>query len=534
MPTGDGLLVRVHPPLGRLTSAQARAVAAGARRFGNGHVDVTARANLQIRGVTEATRCGLSEALAAVGLGDVRHDGGPQRLTLTTPLAGLESGAPIDVPALAQRIEAIGLAIPGLPPKALVAVEADAHGITLGTAEADLHCVVTGRDLALHLAGNAAWWHLPAADAQTVVEAAMRLLAASGARRMRDVSAEVRADALARFGLHRVPAPAVRGIPQPGLFVLENSSPPTPVRSERGSPLLEGRAIAVTGLLVENPHAAPRHPGAAQRSPGSRNAGGARFYTVSGYGFRARLQRPGMMEWYHPQSPLLEGKIPKGEGQGEVRGSSGELTHLTPTLSFQERERRRASSSQAEGPVALLVDAPFGRCTADALDSLADTADAAGANDLRLSPTRGFLLVCRNAGTAEIARKTLAEAGFLTRADDPRGAVAACPGAPACASGSTPTLRDAARLAEAFRPFAARGLRAHVSGCPKGCAHPGAADLTLVGRDGQYDVVLSGRPDALPATRLPFEAALERVRRADPASSLAQIVPEHPPGPRPS
>jgi DNA ligase-1 len=32
-------------------------------------------------------------------------------------------------------------------------------------------------------------------------------------------------------------------------------------------------------------------------------------------------------------SPLL-----KGEGQGEVRGSSGEVTHLTPTLSFQERE----------------------------------------------------------------------------------------------------------------------------------------------------------------------------------------------------
>ena len=46
MPTGDGLLARVHPPLGILTPAQARAVAEGARRFGNGHIDVTARANL--------------------------------------------------------------------------------------------------------------------------------------------------------------------------------------------------------------------------------------------------------------------------------------------------------------------------------------------------------------------------------------------------------------------------------------------------------------------------------------------------------
>ena len=33
----------------------------------------------------------------------------------------------------------------------------------------------------------------------------------------------------------------------------------------------------------------------------------------------------------------------------------------------------------------------------------------------------------------------------------------------------------------------------HVSGCPKGCAHPGRADITLVGREnGAYGVVLDG------------------------------------------
>ncbi|MGU3362481.1 hypothetical protein ACLBWX_19320 [Methylobacterium sp. M6A4_1b] len=435
MPTGDGLLARVHPPLGRLTPAQTRAVASGARRFGNGHVDVTARANLQVRGVTEATRCGLAETLAAAGLGDVRRDGGPQRLTLTTPLAGFEPAGVNDVPALARRIEAIGLGIAGLPPKSLVAVESAIQGITLGPAEADLHCVAIQEGWALHLAGDAVWWRLPDEDAETVVEMALRLLAASGQRRMRDVAAEARAVAPARFALQPIPAPAGRSLLHPGPFPLDAALPT--LAGWRGSPLPKGGAL-------------------------------------------------------------------------------------------------RSSTPMADGPVGLLVDAPFGRCTADALGSLADMADAVGAADLRLSPTRGFLLVCADAHAAETARDTLAEAGFLTRADDPRGAVAACPGAPACASGSTPTLHDAARLAEAFRPFAARGLRAHVSGCPKGCAHPGTADLTLVGRDGHYDVVLSGRPDALPATRLPFEAALERVRRADSASSLAQIFPEHPPGPRPS
>ncbi|MFD1283211.1 hypothetical protein, partial [Methylobacterium goesingense] len=312
MPTGDGLLARVHPPLGRLIPAQARAVAAGARRYGNGHVDVTARANLQIRGVTEATRCGLAEALAAIGLGDVRHDGGPQRLTLTTPLAELDSDA---VPALARAVETIGLAIPGLPPKTLVAIESAAHGLTLGTAEADLHGVVTREGLALHLAGDAAWWRLTD-DVEAVVEAALRLLAMSGHRRMRDVPAPVRAEALERFALQRIPAPAEVSALSPGLRVL-------------------------------------------------------------------------------------------------------------PTLSFQEWESGRGSRPDGNARVALLVDAPFGRCTADALDRLADTADNLGEDGLRLSPTRGFLLVCADAAAAEAAREILAGAGFLTRAEDPRGAAAA-------------------------------------------------------------------------------------------------------------
>jgi precorrin-3B synthase len=156
MPTGDGLLARVHPPLGRLTPDQARAVAAGARRFGNGHIDVTARANLQIRGVIDTTRCGLAEALTAVGLGDVRGDGGPQRLTLTPPLAGLEPAGLVDVPALAEAIETIGLAVPGLPAKALVAIEGGSETLVLGAAEADLHLVCEPESLSLHLAGDAA------------------------------------------------------------------------------------------------------------------------------------------------------------------------------------------------------------------------------------------------------------------------------------------------------------------------------------------------------------------------------------------
>jgi precorrin-3B synthase len=32
----------------------------------------------------------------------------------------------------------------------------------------------------------------------------------------------------------------------------------------------------------------------------------------------------------------------------------------------------------------------------------------------------------------------------------------------------------------------------HVSGCGKGCAHPKSAAVTLVGREGRYDLVRGG------------------------------------------
>lgn len=417
MPTGDGLLARVHPPLGILTPAQARAVAEGARSHGNGHIDITARANLQVRGVTEATRCGLAEALGAAALSDVRGDGGPQRLTLTAPLAGLEE-TPIDIPSLAGAIEAIGLAIPGLPPKTLVAVEASVRGACLGAAQPDCHVVATAEGMVLHLAGDAAWWHVAAEDVRTVLDAALRRLAESGQRRMRDLSSRDRGGLVLGLGLRPATAPAGASLPRPGLLPLDSHLLAT--RRQHGSPLREG-------------------------------------------------------------------------------------------------EPRASLRSSDNTPIAILVDAPFGRCTADALESLADAAESLGGEPLRLSPTRGFLLVAPDVAAAEAVRTCLAAAGFLTEADDPRRAVAACPGAPACASGSTATLFDAARLADAFEAFAARGMSAHVSGCAKGCAHPAAASLTLVGRDGLYGVVLGGRPDALPATLLTFDAALERVRRADPA-----------------
>ena len=66
MPSGDGLIVRIKPFCGALSLDQARGLAETAQRLGNGHIDLTRRANLQIRGLAEAD---LRPALEGIGLG---------------------------------------------------------------------------------------------------------------------------------------------------------------------------------------------------------------------------------------------------------------------------------------------------------------------------------------------------------------------------------------------------------------------------------------------------------------------------------
>ena len=53
MMSGDGLVVRIRAPLGRLSAEQARGVADLSAIHGNGLLDLSARANLQMRGIRQ-------------------------------------------------------------------------------------------------------------------------------------------------------------------------------------------------------------------------------------------------------------------------------------------------------------------------------------------------------------------------------------------------------------------------------------------------------------------------------------------------
>lgn len=147
MPTGDGLLVRLHAALGRLTAGQLGAIAAAAQSCGNGLIDVSGRGNLQIRGVCEHSYPMLVEALAAAGLADLAP-----RHTVVSPLAGHDSVDHIDAAELALQVEAALRTIERLPAK--LAVVVDGGGLfPLLDLDAEIYVVaVSPRTIAIGLA----------------------------------------------------------------------------------------------------------------------------------------------------------------------------------------------------------------------------------------------------------------------------------------------------------------------------------------------------------------------------------------------
>jgi precorrin-3B synthase len=107
MQSGDGLVVRIRPPLGSLTPAQAQAIARAAEIHGNGIIDLSARANLQLRGVTEASHPHLIDDLRAQGLIETET----LRNLIVTPFRDPETTA------LAATLTAALTRMPHLPGK---------------------------------------------------------------------------------------------------------------------------------------------------------------------------------------------------------------------------------------------------------------------------------------------------------------------------------------------------------------------------------------------------------------------------------
>jgi precorrin-3B synthase len=403
MPTGDGLLVRLHPPLGRLNAVQLRAIAAAAQRHGNGRLDISGRGNLQIRGIGEPSHQILVDELAAAGLSGSAGPGALARV-IVSPLAGRDPADQLDAAVLARQVEAAVGSVQGLPGKLAIAV--DGGGIfPLVELNADIYVV--------------------AIDSTAVA-----------------------------IGLGSAAGPRWCGTTAPSELPMALAA------------LLTGFAAAI---------ASGKAPAAMRRAPADLPAALAAA---------ARLAPPA---------------IPRSRP-------------ATPRAGILE---------MPDGGAGVVVAPPFGRLEAAQLIEVAGWAKRFGDGEVRLSPWRGIVFPSVRPEHLAALTALACGAGLIAEPGDPRLAVFACPGSPDCANASVATRRDASRLAAAAGPLLRGGARIHVSGCAKGCAHPGRAALTLVGDGGAYRVVVAGSPRDPAIARLAIGDIEERLRSVETSADLA-------------
>ncbi|WP_416377188.1 precorrin-3B synthase [Aminobacter sp. MET-1] len=455
MPTGDGLLVRINPLAGEIAPNILIGLAESAARHGNGIVEVTARGSIQIRGLTAESACLLAEEVDTLGI--AVRTGVPVD---TSPLAGMDPAEIADpVPlaaAIRTAIEQAGLA-PRLGPK--VSVVVDGHGeIGLGAIMGDVRLVAVGAGRwRLSVAGDekAATFvgEFDADDAFTATLDILHAIAVLGREgRARDLDLSVIRASIAGFETSHSFAPP---------SVLSDISP------SKG----EIRPASTPALKMD---------------------------------MAGRAETPKL-----PISPLgreMSGRTERGAKDHDL---SADSDGSTPEHSAATDSSPIGILPLSDSRIAVGIALPFGSIDASTLITFCRTATAAGATGIRPAPGRTLLVMDLDRPSADALAATASSIGLVTTRSDPRIRIAACPGAPACASGMISARDVAADIAADLGEDLDPTLSLHVSGCAKGCAHPGPATLTIVGDEKGAVFVVGGTAKGLPAA---YTAGYEAAR----------------------
>lgn len=386
MASGDGLLIRAHTFGSRVSATQLRAIAAISADCGNGLVDLTQRARLQLRGLSEATIEEARERLDEHGLVDRNAHANDAMQIIAGPRAcGLHTGFDLDALLLdleRQRSEHDSI-LHALPAKFLVSID-------------------TG-----------------------------------GKYTLADAAADIRIEAIDKSRV----AVCVAGAPGQGAIV--------------NAPDVATIAISLARAFV----------------------------TLRGGRFKLRRMRH-LVAAHGLGALLREAKI-----------------EMQPYCWREPTTLRSILGMHTTGDViGVGVGAPFGRLRARELASVADLVAGCSDGVVHLTHWRALLLSAPTFVAAQRICNAARALDLIVAPDDPRLSVIACPGAPDCAQAQGETRRRAARLAPLAQQIAsADGVGLHVSGCAKGCARQRAAPITLVARNGHFDLVENGAATDMPS-----------------------------------
>ena len=163
-----------------------------------------------------------------------------------------------------------------------------------------------------------------------------------------------------------------------------------------------------------------------------------------------------------------------------------ELRWVAPATSANRHERlgRIVMRRTDAAPFAVVAGVPLGRLDPSTLRLLGERCAANGLTSLHVTPSKAIAFLCGDAEQADMMVQEAARLGLAIDDDHPSRGIVACVGASGCWQTDLDTLGLAGRLiAERAADGTAPAGVVHVSGCDKGCAFPGIASVTFLGRN---------------------------------------------------
>ena len=451
----DGGICRIKLPGGVLSAVQAHAIADASTRHANGVVELTNRANLQLRGVRSGHEAALSAALIRAGLGPVSG------LACASTPASASARASASAPA--SRATTANDA-PTADPTALSSADDVRNVMISPVAGRDPHALI---------------------DTTLLCEQVLALL-----------QSEVRFAALSpKFALLLDGGEQLARVDHPHDVWLAASRDDEGVRfvfGLAGSPAPAGARTTASVNETASPadHRDANGTGALAAVPLSRVPALVRalLHTFLDLAAADAIRMRDLLATHSADALLRHAQ--RYVDFPLARDAS--LSHWQRHLPTDASLRLGAHAQRGEGTWHVGGQPPLGRIDAAMLRGLAALAQSHGNGMLHATPWQSVLL-------PDIATKdvpaVLAKLIALGLACDPAQPIThliACAGSAGCAKGLADTKADALRLAERLPA----GIDVHLTGCPRSCSAAHCAPYTLLAvAPGHYDLYRrDGRP----------------------------------------
>ncbi|MFP4221735.1 MAG: precorrin-3B synthase [Phormidium sp.] len=435
-PAQDGFLLRIRTPGGRLSLAQGRAIARWMEAWGSDRLQVTNRANLQLRSLSQAPTPEIFTELKRLGLAAPIPQVDQLRNIMASPTAGIDAHELLDTRPWVQALDKYiqqHRRLEALPAKFSIGVDGGA-AVAIGTRS----------PLAWEHRYNEVQLSVVAADGSEADSSGWVHLAFGAGKKMHDTGCLIPPNQVVA---------AVAALTQAYLDYLSQAEPlPKPGRKRR-----------MTHLLAD-------------------------------WGLERYVQQATS---YQPDAFV-----------------GGQQVSLSPSVGAAHLG---VHGQRQPGLAYVGVDLPLGQLTLAQLQGVLAIVERFAPGPLRLTPWQS--LIVANIAEDQVERVLEQLQGLGLSGQVPGLAIAACAGKPGCKSAATATQTDARRLlAELPQQMGQQmgeqmgqqigqqigqqmGLETpvniHLTACPKSCAQPGSAEITLLGiAQDTYQLYLGDGRDA--------------------------------------